>query len=286
LCVNISRSQPMLAQNHTTIITPKNDWWKIDLNELFEFRNLSYAFAWREIKVRYKQTFLGVAWVVFQPLATMVIFTLFFGSLAKLPSGKLPYSLFVLVGLVYWNFFANVVSHASNSLIENENLIKKVYFPKLLLPLSSVLVGLVDFAINYVLLIGFSLSKGFIPPVSFSIVTLVSLFITIIAASGLGLFTSSLNIKFRDVRYILPFFIQILLFLSPVIYPSSIVSPAKKLILALNPMTGAIESVRQSISGENLDWATIGISGASAMGMFFVGLAYFKSTEKFIADIV
>ena len=147
----------MLAQNHTTIITPKNDWWKIDLNELFEFRNLSYAFAWREIKVRYKQTFLGVAWVVFQPLATMVIFTLFFGSLAKLPSGKLPYSLFVLVGLVYWNFFANVVSHASNSLIENENLIKKVYFPKLLLPLSSVLVGLVDFAINYVLLIGFSL---------------------------------------------------------------------------------------------------------------------------------
>jgi len=276
----------MLAQNHTTIITPKNDWWKIDLNELFEFRNLSYAFAWREIKVRYKQTFLGVAWVVFQPLATMVIFTLFFGSLAKLPSGKLPYSLFVLVGLVYWNFFANVVSHASNSLIENENLIKKVYFPKLLLPLSSVLVGLVDFAINYVLLIGFSLSKGFIPPVSFSIVTLVSLFIIIIAASGLGLFTSSLNIKFRDVRYILPFFIQILLFLSPVIYPSSIVSPAKKLILALNPMTGAIESVRQSISGENLDWATIGISGASAMGMFFVGLAYFKSTEKFIADIV
>ncbi len=268
-------------------ITPRNNWWNIDWKELWRFRELFFIFAWRDIKVRYKQTFLGIAWTVFQPVTTMIIFTVFFGKLARISSGKLPYSLFVLGGLVFWNFFSGVLSHASNSLIENENLIKKVYFPKIFLPLSSILVSFVDFTINLIILILYSLVLKFTPSIYAILIIPLAILLTTVTSAGLSLFTSALNVRFRDVRYILPFFIQILLFVTPVIYPLSIVSSTNKLIMALNPMTAVIDSSREALSGTViLNWPVIITSITSAVIIFASGLAYFKHTEKYIADII
>ncbi len=268
-------------------IKPNSKLGTLNFSELWRYRELFFIFAWRDIKVRYKQTILGAAWAVFQPLISMVIFTIFFGNLAKIPSGNLPYSLFVFCGLVFWGFFSNSLSHASSSLVENENIIKKVYFPRLILPISSVVTSLIDFTINLVILIAFTLILGFVPsPLSLLIIPL-GLIISAIAASGLGLFLSAFNVKYRDVRYILPFFIQLLMFLTPVIYPTTIVRPSNKLIMALNPMTGVIESVRSVISGSYvIDWPIMMVSAISAIVLLIAGIYYFKATERFFADIV
>lgn len=273
--------------NNQTLIRPATRFPGIDFNELWNFRELFLIFAWRDIKVRYKQTLLGILWVVFQPLFSTVIFTVFFGNLAKIPSGNLPYSLFVLTGLVYWNFFQSSLSHASNSLIDNENIIKKVYFPKIILPLSSVITSFIDFGINFLLLLIYMLILDIYPTWLLLPVTILGVLIGAIASSGLGLFLSSVNIKYRDVRYILPFFTQILLFVSPVIYPTSIVRPANKILLGLNPMTGVIESVRYSISPSGqYDWSLILISLCSAFTLFIIGIVFFRSTEKYLADVI
>ncbi len=279
-----------MKKNNNTfskIIKPKSNWWEIDFKELWDYRELFIIFAWRDIKVRYKQTLLGVAWVVFQPLVTSLIFTVFFGNLAKIPSGKLPYPLFVLTGLVFWTYFSNVLSHASQSLIENENIIKKVYLPKIIIPISAVFTGLVDFAINLVILI-FSSIFIFkkIPAPSFLFIVPLGVLISSIAASGIGLFLAALNVKYRDVRYILPFFIQLMLFLTPVIYPSSILRPSNKFILALNPMSGVIESVRAVISKTPLDMFALGVSFVASIGFLIIGLYYFRSTERFLSDLI
>jgi lipopolysaccharide transport system permease protein len=269
------------------IIKPDSKFQLLNFSELWRYRELFFIFAWRDIKVRYKQTILGAAWAVFQPLISMIIFTVFFGTLAKIPSGNLPYSLFVFCGLVFWGFFSNSLSHASNSLVENENIVKKVYFPRIILPISSVVTSLIDFAINLVILIIFTLVMGFIPsPLSLIIIPL-GLLISSIAASGLGLFLAAFNVKYRDVRYILPFFIQLLMFLTPVIYPTTIVRPSNKLIMAINPMTGVIESVRSVISGSyQIDWPILLISAISSTFILIIGIYYFRRTEKFFADIV
>lgn len=275
-----------LSENTITIVSNQK-WWKIDLKELWEYRELFYIFTWRDIKVRYKQTLLGIGWAVFQPLVTMIIFTFFFGNLAKIPSGNMPYFLFVLCGLVFWGFFSGAITHSSNSLIENENIIKKVYFPKIILPLSSVVTSFVDFVITLILLLVFVFSAKSIPHPLFLVVVPYGILVTIVASSGVGLFLGSLNVKYRDVRYILPFFIQILMFTAPVIYPTTIVTSTNKLFMALNPMTGVIESVRTTISGSgSIDFPLLGISSVSAIVLFLIGLRNFRFTEKFIADIV
>ena len=269
------------------LIRPSQGLLHLDLAELWQYRELFYIFAWRDIKVRYKQTFLGVAWVIFQPLFTTIIFTIFFGNLAKIPSGNLPYSLFVLCGLVFWNFFSGALSHASNSLIDNEGIIKKVYFPKLILPLSSVVTTFIDFLVSFILLLVYMLILNIYPTWMFFLTTFLGIIVGAITASGLGLFLSSLNVKYRDVRYILPFFIQMLLFVSPVIYPTTIVRPTNKLFLALNPMTAVIESVRHTISPMgSFDWTLIAISVVSALIIFIFGLTFFRYTEKYLADVV
>jgi lipopolysaccharide transport system permease protein len=268
-------------------ILPRSKWWKIDFGELLRYRELFVILAWRDIKVRYKETLLGIIWAIFQPIVTMIIFTLFFGKLAQIPSGKLPYSLFVLTGLVFWNFFSSILTHSSNSLIENENLLKKVYFPKLLVPLSSVLVGFVDFFINLILLLSYMLILGIKITPTLILVLPFAIIVTIVSASGLGLFASSLNVRFRDVRYVLPFFIQILLFLSPVIYPTSITSSTNRVILALNPMTGVIETVRSAVEGNIIIFSDlVFVSLASCLVLFAFGLFFFKSTEESISDIL
>lgn len=273
--------------SETIIIKPRNNPLAIDFAEIWRYRELFYIFAWRDIKVRYKKTFLGAAWAVFQPLLSTFIFTLFFGRLANIPSGNMPYALFVLCGLVFWNFFSGALSHASNSLIENENIIKKVYFPRLILPLSSVVTSFIDFLISLIMLLIATLIFGKIPSLMFIPILMIGVITAGIGAGGAGLFLSSVNVKYRDVRYILPFFIQTMLFLTPVIYPTAIVSNTNKYIMALNPMTGVIEAIRVTIAGTGtIDWLLLGLSSLSAIIFFIIGLIYFRQTEAFFADIV
>ena len=268
-------------------IKPIKTNFYLNLKELWDYRELFYIFAWRDIKVRYKQTVLGIAWVVFQPLASMLVFTIFFGNFAKIPSGNLPYPLFVLCGLVFWTFFSTALSTASNVLISNENIIKKVYFPKVILPLSTIVTASVDFAISIILLFIVGLYFKFVPPPLILIVVLLGYFISFMTASGLGLFFSAVNVKYRDVRYIIPFFIQLLLFLTPVIYPTSIIKSSSKFLFILNPMSAVIESVRTVISGNlNIDFMGLGTAALISLVIFFFGLGFFNATEKFFADII
>lgn len=268
-------------------IKPHNNPLRVDFEELWRYRELFAIFAWRDIKIRYKQTFLGAAWVVFQPLTSTFIFTIFFGKLAKIPSGELPYSLFVLCGLVFWNFFSGALNHSANSLIDNENIIKKVYFPRLILPVSAIITNLIDFSISLLLMLLYCFFLGYYPTLVFIPILIIGVMITSVGAAGLGLFLSAFNVKYRDIRYILPFFIQTMLFLTPVIYPVSIVSSTNKYIMAINPMTGVIESIRATISGSGyVDWILLGMSAFFSIVLFIVGIIYFKQTESFFADIV
>ncbi|KKR71818.1 MAG: ABC-2 type transporter [Candidatus Levybacteria bacterium GW2011_GWC2_40_7] len=271
----------------TTIRPPQNAPLFIDFVELWSYRELFYIFVWRNIKVRYKQTFLGIAWVVFQPLVSMVVFTIFFGNLAKIPSGNLPYPLFVLCGLTYWTFFSGALSQASNSLIENSNIITKVYIPKIVLPLTAVITSLIDFFISLGLLLAALIYFKQTPSILALAIVPFGLIVTSISATGMGLFFSAINVKYRDVRYVLPFFIQIMVFLSPVIYGTNIISPTNKLIMALNPMTGVIESVRSVIGGSSaINLQLLLISTVSSVVIFLFGLSIFNKTEKYFADTI
>src|SRR3989344_46600 len=271
----------------TTIRPPQNAPLFIDFVELWSYRELFYIFVWRNIKVRYKQTFLGIAWVVFQPLVSMVVFTIFFGNLAKIPSGNLPYPLFVLCGLTYWTFFSGALSQASNSLIENSNIITKVYIPKIVLPLTAVITSLIDFFISLGLLLAALIYFKQTASILALAIVPFGLIVPSISATGRGLFFSAINVKYRDVRYVLPFFIQIMVFLSPVIYGTNIISPTNKLIMALNPMTGVIESVRSVIGGSSaINLQLLLISTVSSIVIFLFGLSIFNKTEKYFADTI
>jgi len=275
------------TESYEIKIKPIKTNFYLNFRELWDYRELFYIFAWRDIKVRYKQTVLGIAWVLFQPLVSMVVFTIFFGNFAKIPSGNLPYPLFVLCGLVFWTFFSNSLSAAGSSLISNENIIKKVYFPKVILPLSAIVTGSVDFVINIILLFAVGLYFRFIPPLLILPIILLGYIISFLTASGLGLFFSALNVKYRDVRYIIPFFIQTLIFLTPVIYPTSIIKSSVKALFMLNPMAVVIESMRGVISGSiGIDFLGLGIASLIALVIFLTGLAFFNATEKFFADII
>jgi lipopolysaccharide transport system permease protein len=276
-----------MNKNFEIVIKPKPKWALFDFSEIWNYRELFIVFAWRDVKVRYKQTMLGAAWAVFQPLTSMFIFTIFFGNFAKIPSGDLPYALFVLIGLVFWNYFSGILSRSSWSLVENEGIVKKVYFPREILPLSTIGANLVDFGITFVLLLLISLYFRFIPNVLVLAVIPLGLLIGTLGAGGLGLFFSAFNVKYRDVRYILPFFIQIMIFLTPVIYPTTIMRPSFRYIIALNPMTGVIDAARVVFSGgSNLNWPILAISAGASILLFIIGLYYFKSTERFFADLV
>lgn len=257
------------------------------LRELWDSRELLVVFVWRDLAVRYKQTFLGILWVILQPLLSMAIFTIFFGKLAKIPSGALPYALFSLIGLTFWNLFSNSLSKASDSIVANEGIIKKIYFPRLILPISAVGGSLIDFGVNLVLLLIVSLFLGHIPLlVSIIVIPLLAIF-TSLSAFAFGLVLSSINVRYRDVRYVLPFFIQISLFLTPIIYPLNIVGETNRLLLAINPMTSVVEVARWLFSGgEFLYPNLLIISFVSTIVVLTVGIIYFKRTENVFTDIV
>lgn len=272
----------------TTVIfiRPKKTLSWNDLRELWQYRELLYFFTWRDLKVRYKQTFIGVLWAIFQPLMSMIIFSLFFGKLAGIPSDGVPYPIFIYVGLLFWQFFSESLSDISTSLISNQSIITKVYFPRLVLPISSVLTKLVDFGIAGIILVGLMFYYHFVPNLSGLIILPLLILMSFMAALGGGLFLASINVKYRDVRYVLPYFIQLMLFVTPVIYSASIVGKYSK-IFALNPMTGVIQTARATLlHTAPVNWLLIFISCIACIVVMAIGIIIFKKTERFFADII
>ncbi len=267
-------------------ITPPSRWWVLPLGELWVYRELIYFFVWRDIKIRYKQTAIGAAWAVLQPFLAMAIFTLFFGRLAHIPSEGLPYPVFSYCGLLPWMYFAAALQHSTNSIVDNQRLVTKVYFPRLALPLSAVLSGLVDFGISLLMFV-VMMFYYHIRPTLAVLWFPAFLALAVLAALGVGLWLSALNAIYRDVRYVLPFLIQFWLFASPVVYASSIVPAKWQWLYGLNPMAGVIEGFRWSLAGHgdpptHLILVSLGVVIAVLLG----GVAYFQKMENTIADVV
>ena len=267
-------------------ITPPGRWWVLPFGELWEYRELLYFLVWRDIKVRYKQTAIGVVWVVLQPLLTMAVFTLFFGRLAKLPSQGLPYPIFYFAALVPWTYFSGALQNATNIVVENQRVITKVYFPRLILPLSAVLSGLVDFAIGFIVLAGMTLGYRMRPSVA-ALWLPVMLLLAITTALGVGLWLSALNALYRDVRYVMPFLIQFWMFASPVAYPSSLVPERWRWLYGLNPMAGVIDGFRWALTGHGQPPGRLLLASAFAVLVVLLGgLFFFQRMEGTIADRV
>ncbi len=269
-----------------TVIKPTTGWVPLNLKELWRHRELLYFLVWRDLKVRYKQTVLGVGWAILQPLLTMIIFTIFFGKLARIPSEGVPYPIFAFTALVPWTFFAHALSQASRSVVDQQHIITKVYFPRLLLPLSSILSGLVDFSVAFLVLIGMMFFFK-IPPTPLLWITPLLVLAIILTALSVGLWLSALNVEYRDIKYVVPFLTQVWLFLSPVVYPSSMVPEKWRLLYGLNPMAGVIEGFRFVLLGKGtlyppMLWASFSVIGVLLIG----GLYYFRRMEKTFADII
>lgn len=270
----------------TTIIEPKKGWAPVDIKKIWNYRELLYFLTKRDIKVRYKQTVLGGLWAIIQPVFTMIVFTLLFGRLAKMPSDGIPYPIFVYAGLLPWTYFSNALSASGNSLVGSANLITKVYFPRLIVPASASLAGLLDFFVAMIVLGGLMIYYQFLPGLGILLFPfLVGL--TFLCAVGAGLWLSALNVQYRDIRYVIPFLIQLWMFVSPVIYPISMIEQKYQWLLALNPMGGVIKAYRASLlSHLPIDWFLLGISTAIILVLFISGLFYFKRMERTFADVV
>ena len=268
-----------------TVIRPLRGWVPIQLGDLWKYRELLYFLTWREIKVRYKQTALGFAWAVIQPVFMMIVFTLFFGTLAKIPSEGIPYPLFNYAALLPWTLFAEGITRSSNSLVQDANLVKKVYFPRLVMPLSGILSPLVDFAIAFTILVGMMFYFGYAPTVN--VLWLPAFIVLALMTSlGVGLWLSAINVKYRDVRYVIPFLIQLWLFASPVVYSSSLLPERFQAIYGLNPMSGVIEGFRWSLLGTEPPGSLIAISVIIVIVILISGAFYFRRSEKTFADVI
>jgi lipopolysaccharide transport system permease protein len=269
-----------------TRIEPPSGWFELRLRELWAYRELLYFFVWRDVKIRYKQTAIGVLWVVLQPMLTMLVFTLFFGKLAKLPSQGLPYPVFYFAAVVPWMYFSTALVAVTNIIVENQRMITKVYFPRLVLPTSAALSGLVDFSIGFVVLVIFVLAYGIRP--GFAALFLpFFLLLEVLTVLGIGLWLSALNALYRDVRYLIPFIVQFWLLASPVAYPSSMVPERYRWLYGLNPMAGVIDGFRWALTGKGHAPGTVLIaSSAVVIFMVFTGLLYFNRMEGSIADRV
>jgi lipopolysaccharide transport system permease protein len=274
------------AAENLTVIEPKKGWIAFNLKEVWKYRELFYFLTKRDIKVRYKQTVLGGLWAIIQPVFTMIVFTLFFGRLAKMPSDGIPYPIFVYAGLLPWTYFANALTASGNSLVGSANLITKVYFPRLIIPASASLAGLLDFFIAMLVLGVLMVYYQFLP--GYGILLFPALVaLTFLCAVGVGLWLSALNVEYRDIRYAIPFVVQLWMFVSPVIYPVSMVDEKYQWLLALNPMGGVITAFRASLLGHQpIDWFLLIISAVIIVLLFLSGLFYFKRMEKTFADVV
>ena len=267
-------------------IAPSRGWVSLKLNELWEYRELLYFFVWRDVKVHYKQTILGVAWAVLQPLFTMVIFSLFFGQLAKVPSDGVPYPIFSYTALIPWMFFANGINQSTSSMVNSAGLIKKVYFPRLIIPVSSVLAGLMDFVPAFAVLLGMMLFYGIYPTLQVLWIP-AFLLLALVTSLGIGIWLSAMNVRYRDVRYAVPFLVQSWLFATPVVYPSSLLPEPWKTVYAVNPMVGVVEGFRWALlNTESAPGPMIVVSSAAAVALLISGAFFFRRVETTFADVV
>ena len=270
---------------HSVVIRPSRGWVPINLKDLWAYRELLYFLTWREIKVRYKQTILGFAWALIQPLFMMIVFTLFFGTLAKVPSEGIPYPLFNYAALLPWILFAEGISRSSNSLVGSVNLVQKVYFPRLIMPFSGILSPIVDFAIAFVILIGMMFYFSYAPTI-YILWLPAFILLALMTALGVGLWLSAVNVKYRDVRYVIPFLIQLWLFASPVVYSSNLLPERFQIIYGINPMSGVIEGFRWALLGTEPPNALIGVSVGIVVVILISGAYYFRRSEKTFADVI
>ena len=281
-----SPSLTELNESYHLHIGPPKGFPTLNARELFQYRELLYFLVWRDIKVRYKQTILGAAWAIIQPFFTMVVFSLFFGYLAKIPSEGVPYPIFSYAGLVPWAFFANGVAGSAESLVGSSSLITKVYFPRLVIPISTVLSGFPDFGLAFLVLLGMMPFFGIAPTVN---VIWLPLFLGLafITAVGVGLWLSAMNVQYRDVRYVVPFLVQLWLFATPIAYPSSLIPEPWRAIYALNPMVGVVEGFRWALLGTaTAPGPMVAVSALAALAVFIGGLLYFRRMEDTFADVV
>jgi lipopolysaccharide transport system permease protein len=269
-----------------TIIEPSRGWIKVNLRELWEYRDLLFFLSWRDISVRYKQTLLGAAWAVLQPFLSMVVFSLFFGRLAKMPSDGVPYPVFSYVALLPWQYFSSAMSQSSTSLVANSRMLTKIYFPRLVIPLAAILPPLLDFAIAFVVLLGMMVFYGIAP--TWNVLWLpLFLLLAVATALGVGLWLSAMNVQYRDIRYVVPFLVQFWMFASPVTYSTSIVPAEWHMLYGLNPMVGVIEGFRWALLGTGTPpGPTMAASVLVTLALVLSGLFYFRHMEKTFADVV
>jgi lipopolysaccharide transport system permease protein len=271
----------------TVYIRPASGLAALNLRDLWTYRELIYFMIWRDLKVRYKQTLLGAAWAVIQPLLTMLVFNFLFNNVAKLPSEGIPYPIFAYTALLPWGLFSTALNSASRSLTSNHNMITKIYFPKLILPMASVLAGLVDFAIAFVILIGLMIYYHVTPSLTALWAVPVFLLLSVITALGVALWLSAINVQYRDVGYALPFLTQFWMFITPVAYSSKVISEEWQVIYALNPMAGVVNGFRWALLGSgNPPDMLVAISAGIALVVLFTGLVYFRNMERTFADTI
>jgi lipopolysaccharide transport system permease protein len=281
----IPSGQPGSEPDWVTIEPPRG-WTSLGLRELWQYRELLYFLTWRDIKVRYKQTALGAAWAIIQPLSTMVVFSLFFGRLAKIPSDGVPYPLFSFAALVPWTFFANGLTQSANSVVLSQNLITKIYFPRLAVPIATVLSGAVDFVLAFVILLALMMFYG-TPLTPHALWVIPLSLLALVTSVGVGFWLAALNVQYRDVRYAVPFLVQLWLFATPIAYPSSLLAEPWRTVYALNPMVGVVEGFRWALLGTaTAPGAMLFVSSVAALVVAVGGALYFRRMEQTFADIV
>ncbi len=291
----MSSSTSPLTDIPVTVIKPSRGWVSLQLDEVWQFRELFYFFIWRDIKVRYKQTVLGAAWAIIVPLMNMVVFSLFFGRLANIPSDDIPYPLWNFAALVPWQFFTNGVNNSANSLVTNSNMIKKIFFPRLILPTGAALSGIVDFFLAFLVLLllifsynTFHIVEGFSVEMTFNVLWLpFFLLLAIITSLGVGLWLSAMNVQFRDVRHVVPFLVQFWLFATPIAYPSSLIPEPWLVVYGLNPMAGVVEGFRWALlNTDTPPGPMLAVSTITSLVLLLSGAYYFRRMEKTFADVV
>jgi lipopolysaccharide transport system permease protein len=278
--------QSVIEKQDLIVVEASARWWMIDWRELWQYRDLFYFLVWRDIKTRYAQSVLGVGWAIIQPVFNMIVFTIVFGNFAKVSSDGVPYAIFSYTALVPWTFFANGLTGSSGSLLYSRNLISKVYFPRVMVPIAPVLGKLVDFLIAFIILIGMMIWFGYSPTIWALIIPFLVVQM-ILTAVGLGMWLTALAVQYRDINYAMNFFVQLLMYAAPVVYPVSNIPDQYRLIYGLNPMAGVIEGFRSSLLGTNpMPWDLIAIGSIVAVVIFFSGIVYFRRTERIFADVV
>lgn len=283
----MSKETALQKSPETVIIKPSKGWVPLNLKDLWAYRELVYFLTWRDIKVRYKQSVLGILWAVLKPFMSMVVYTIFFGNFAKIPSDGIPYPIFVYTAILPWELFASALSVASRSMVSSGNMISKIYFPRIIVPLSSVMSSLVDFAIGFVILIGMMFYFHIVPTIAMLWLPLFIL-LALITALGVGFWFSALMVRYRDVGYLMPFITDLWKYASPVIYPASMVPEKLRLIYSINPMTGVVEGFRYALLGtqQSTSWLMVLISSVIALIILISGLYYFRRMEKQFADMI